>query len=59
MEEKNKIGCLGSFIVLLVIIYVVLIVMKFFISVTLKIAWFGLIVLLIMWLFKEIFWKNK
>lgn len=59
MEQKNKIGCLGGFIAILVVLYVVLTIMKFFVSVTLKIAWFGLIVLLIMWLFKEIFGKNK
>lgn len=54
MSDKNKIRLLIAAIVILAILYVIFTVLKFFVSVTLKVVWIGFIVVLVIALFNKL-----
>ena len=59
MKNNNKLGLIIGIIVLLVILYVVFTVLKFFTGVALRVAWIGFIVFLIILAIREITSKRS
>lgn len=58
-DNKNKLGLIVGIIVLLVILYIVFTVLKFFTSVALRVAWIGFIIFLVVIAIREITGKRQ